>query len=477
MGLGAISDAVLSRLEEAAADTRAAFEPVVRLGVTGLARSGKTVFITSLVANLLDRGRMLGFTPEAEGRIMAAYLQPQPDATVPRFDYEGNLAALTATTPHWPESTRAVSQLRLSLRLRRGGLLRSMRGARTVHIDIIDYPGEWLLDLALLDQTYAEWSQAALARAAKPSRAGLAASWLGALQSCDARAALNEPTAQSLAAAFTAYLQSARDAGLSPGAPGRFLLPGDLAGSPVLTFAPLPLPESRARNTSLYKAFERRYEAYRSAIVKPFFRQHFARLDRQVVLLDVLGALHSGPAAMQEMRDDIANVLTAFRPGADSWLGSLLRRRIDRILFAATKADHLHHTSHDDLAGLTTALVREARDRAAFAGAQTKGVALAALRATVEQTLTHEGEALHCVRGVLAGEKGAGPREAALYPGAFPADPDAVLNAARKAEPQWLGGAFELMRFLPQAGARQKGAGLAHIRMDQAAEFLLADKL
>ena len=33
-------------------------DPVIRLGVTGLSRAGKTVFITSLVANLLDRGRM-----------------------------------------------------------------------------------------------------------------------------------------------------------------------------------------------------------------------------------------------------------------------------------------------------------------------------------------------------------------------------------------------------------------------------------
>ena len=58
----------------------ALFEPVIRLGVTGLARSGKTVFITSLVANLLDRGRMPGLS----GRelIRAAYLQPQPDDTV-----------------------------------------------------------------------------------------------------------------------------------------------------------------------------------------------------------------------------------------------------------------------------------------------------------------------------------------------------------------------------------------------------------
>ena len=39
----------------------------------------------------------------------------------------------------------------------------------------------------------------------------------------------------------------------------------------------------------------RRYEAYRSLVVRPFFRDHFARLDRQIVLVDMLGALNSGP--------------------------------------------------------------------------------------------------------------------------------------------------------------------------------------
>jgi predicted YcjX-like family ATPase len=99
----------LTRRIEAAGNTvsKALFEPVIRLGVTGLARSGKTVFITSLVANLLDRGRMPGLLAASEGRIEAAYLQPQPDDTVPRFDYETHLGALTGPTPHWPQSTRA----------------------------------------------------------------------------------------------------------------------------------------------------------------------------------------------------------------------------------------------------------------------------------------------------------------------------------------------------------------------------------
>ena len=47
-------------------------DPVVRLGVTGLSRAGKTVFITSLVANLIDRGRMPQLRAAAEGRILAA---------------------------------------------------------------------------------------------------------------------------------------------------------------------------------------------------------------------------------------------------------------------------------------------------------------------------------------------------------------------------------------------------------------------
>ncbi|MGB5556609.1 MAG: YcjX family protein, partial [Paracoccaceae bacterium] len=66
----------LTRGVEAAQGTvnEAFFEPVIRLGVTGLSRAGKTVFITSLVANLIDRGRMPQLVAAANGRIRTAYL-------------------------------------------------------------------------------------------------------------------------------------------------------------------------------------------------------------------------------------------------------------------------------------------------------------------------------------------------------------------------------------------------------------------
>ena len=60
---------------------------------------------------------------------------------------------------------------------------------------------------------------------------------------------------------------------------------------------------------------ERRYEAYKSHVVRPFFRDHFARLDRQIVLVDTLTALNSGPAALRDLENALSDVLRAFRAG------------------------------------------------------------------------------------------------------------------------------------------------------------------
>jgi len=402
--IGTIADGIL-RTADQMRDTvnEALFEPVIRLGVTGLARSGKTVFITSLVANLMDRGRMAQLGAAADGRITAAYLQPQPDDTVPRFDFESHLGALTAKAPHWPQSTRAVSELRVSLKVQPGGLLGGLQGPRTVHLDIVDYPGEWLLDLGLVDKTYAEWSAEVLEQVAARAQA---AAFRTALAGADPGGALDEPAATALAASFTDYLQAARAAGYSDCTPGRFLLPGDLAGSPALTFVPMEGAHLAGRRT-LGREMVRRFEAYKAQVVKPFFRDHFSRIDRQVVLVDALGAIHGGPPAVEDLRRAMAAILGSFRPGRNAFLTSLLRgKRVEKILFAATKADHLHHAQHGQLTAIMEALTREARDRARFAGAQTDALSIASLRAPTEEIRRHEGRDLPVVRGTLLDHRG-----------------------------------------------------------------------
>jgi len=468
--LGRLADGVTRGIEGFGRSvSESFFDPTLRLGVTGLSRAGKTVFITSLIANLIDRGRMPQLVAAAEGRVLSAFLQPQPDDTLPRFDFETHYAALTATDPHWPESTRAVSELRLSLRLRGAGILGGVTGPRTLHLDIVDYPGEWLLDLGLMAKSYQEWSDDTLARMAeRPGGAEAQA----ALAAVDANAKLDETVAQGLAHGFTAYLRTARAAGFSDCTPGRFLLPGEMAGSPVLTFA--PLPPGRAKRGSLRAEFTRRYDAYKSKVVQPFFRDHFARLDRQVVLVDALGAIHDGPRAVEDLRRTLADTLGAFRPGAASWLGRLLgARRVDRILFAATKADHLHHTQHARLTAIMGALVQDARRRADFAGARTEAMSIAALRATVEETRDHQGRTLDLVRGRLLDDG----RVAAFYPGALPEDPGVLMAPAREGAEAWLDADYQVMRFAPAKQTLKPGEGPPHIRLDRAAQFLIGDRL
>lgn len=472
----------------------------LRLGVTGLSRSGKTVFITALVHHLTRMAKASAAEPRrsfpvfrvhAENRLTRAWLEPQPDDSVPRFAYEDHIAALTGglkghEAREWPQSTRRISELRLSIEFEKTQGWR--KGASSLTLDIVDYPGEWLLDLPLLTKSFAQFSAETIDAAQAPGRAEQAKDFLSFLASRDAQAPAQEDDARKAADLFTHYLRACRNdrLALSTLPPGRFLMPGDLEGSPALTFAPLMMnAQDAAPSGSLAAMMERRYESYKSVVVRPFFREHFARLDRQIVLADVTSSLNSGPAAVRDLETALADVLGAFRTGRSTYLTSLFRPRIDRILFAATKADHLHHTSHDRLEAILRLLVSRAIARAENLGAQIDVIALAAVRATREAIVRDNGAEIEAIAGVpLAGEiiDGAvfdGKAEAAIFPGELPADPSQVFRgdglALSESEAR-----FRAVRFRPpllRPSFDGKTEAMPHIRMDRALEFLLGDKL
>ena len=93
----------------------------LRLGVTGLSRAGKTVFLTALINNLLAGARLPVLAASAEGRIVRARLEPQPDDAVPRFDYEEHLASLSGPDRNWPQSTRRIARNETYHRVRERG--------------------------------------------------------------------------------------------------------------------------------------------------------------------------------------------------------------------------------------------------------------------------------------------------------------------------------------------------------------------
>ena len=462
------------------------FNPTVRLGVTGLSRAGKTVFITALIHGLTRGGRFPVFEPFASGRIARARLAPQPDDAVPRFDYENHVRTLIEAR-RWPNSTVDISELRLVIDYQR------QNGAdRTLTLDIVDYPGEWLLDLPLLNKSYEEWSRESLSLSRERPRAPLAAQWHAHLATLSAEGHEDEQAALTEARLFTDYLRACRDErfAMSLLPPGRFLMPGNLAGSPALTFAPLDLPdEGAAPEGSLWAMMVRRYEAYKDVVVRPFFRDHFARLDRQVVLVDALSAFNSGPEALHDLEAALAGILDCFRIGRSTFLTSLFRPRIDRILFAATKADHLHHSSHDRLEAVLRRTVAGAVARAEDTGALIDVVALAAVRATREATVARGRDKLPSILGTpspgetAGGEAFDGSTEVATFPGDLPADPEQLFagdDAFRGLSSASVDKSdFRFLRFRPPQleSTDAEGPTLPHIRLDRALQFLIGDRL
>ncbi len=456
--------------------------PTLRLGVTGLSRSGKTVFITALVHALLREARLPVFRAYSEGRIVRVTLEPQPDDAIPRFAYEDHVASLTGKDRHWPESTRRIAELRLVIEYESREAW--MSGARSLTLDIVDYPGEWLLDLGLLGKSFAAWSRDAIAACRSPARAEVAKPFLDVLAGLDHSAPFDESVARQASDLFKASLAAARAEPFSFSAlpPGRFLMPGDLEGSPALTFAPLDVPETAAfKSGSLAAMMERRYEAYRAHVVRPFFRDHFARLDRQIVLVDTLAALNAGPAAVADLETALDDVLSAFRTGRNSILTSWFSPRIDKVLFAATKADHLHHTQHDRLEAVLALLVERARKRAVGLGARVDVAAVASVRATREASVRQGRQTLDAIVGtplkgeVIAGETFDGETEAAVFPGDLPDDPGRALAEAGEKDV-----GLRFVRFRPPLTAPASSGApgvLPHIRLDRALEFLVGDRL
>jgi predicted YcjX-like family ATPase len=364
---------------------------------------------------------------------------------------------------------------------------------RKLTLDIVDYPGEWLLDLPLLGKSYESWASDTIRLSREGPRLDLAKNWHLHLATLDPRAPENEQEALIAARLFTEYLKSCRDQNyaLSLLPPGRFLMPGDLANTPALTFAPLELSnEGPAPAGSLWAMMRRRYESYRAVVVRPFFRDHFARLDRQIVLVDALAAINAGPEALRDLEHALNEVLAAFEVGRRTVLSAMLRPRIDRILLAATKADHLHHTSHDHLESILRRLAQGAISKAEFAGAQVDVIALSAVRATREATARRGRQQLPCVVGVplpgeaVVGEIFDGETEVAIFPGDLPEDPDDLLrgdkNAFRGLATTSLQNVdFRFLRVRPPAlELTQNGVpALPHIRLDRALQFLIGDKL
>ncbi|MCE2595372.1 YcjX family protein [Motilimonas cestriensis] len=469
-----VSKASLMNLKRGAKDlVNRSLDRHVKLAVTGLSRAGKTAFITALVDHLLQgpvHHQLPLWQVAREGRFLGAQKVPQAHFHIPSFKYEQSIKALRGDAPHWPEPTEGVSEIRLKIKYRPDSLLwRNINQTAELTLDIVDYPGEWLLDLPLLQMTFEQWSEHMMQTLEEPARAELAKDWLNIGGQLDPLAEADEQQIARISQAYTDFLlRSKSELGLHHIQPGRFVLPGELQGAPLLSFFPFVWrqglevnPEQGPKNCA-YKMLKSRYEHYQEHVVKQFYDQHFVHFDRQIVLLDCLTPLNVGRQSFQDMQIAIEQILQSFNYGQTGLLRRLFAPKIDKLVFAASKADHVTPDQHENLLSLLSQLVVNGQREVAFSGIESHSIAIASVKATQAGSVDYQGAPHPALTGNVLGQD----ELITLYPGEVPAD--------LPQQSFWQGQGFDFVNFAPQKIEPNKP--MPHIRMDLAIEHLLGDK-
>lgn len=439
----------------------------VRLGVTGFARAGKTVFLCSVAQALLTatawksqrgHGALAGFGPFEREALRSVSIRDDIDPTLSQFPFREVRDCLLGQAAKWPDPTEGISQLVLDVEFEPKGFLRSVKRNHLL-IYLVDYPGEWLMDLPMMAQSYSEWCEAMWKMAERGSRAALSQSFRDRVLSFADSQVPDEDDVSRMSELWSKYLKDAAERGLLVNQPGRMLRPDNFKGSAVLRFFPVP-PGSE--NQELRKRLETRFKEYKSKIIKPFFEDHFARIDRQIVLLDVLRAIELGEEAFGEFEDALEQTLRVFNYSKGGVLDWLARRHTTKVLFAATKADHVVRGDRINLENL----LRETLGRIAY-NLPSEVIehdvrALASVRAT-EDYMTTRPPKREILFGKPAGQATAGHWD----PGGLPLD----------IPPNWKAVNFEFLRFAPPVTGSSSRKGFPAINIGKALEFLVGDKI
>jgi len=372
------------------------------IGITGLSKSGKSTFITSLINQLQQHktANLPGFSPVLSERLLNVKVHPLKDKELPSFPYDEAYKGMTEPDPEWPKSTQNISGCLLELRLSKTVSKFNPFGSDqfSLFLELRDYPGEWLLDLPLREMDYSRWCMQCNAQYTKQPRVELLGDLLGELQQLDPLADVDEKLLSSLNKRFITFLHDCKykDKCLSLIQPGRFLIPGDIEDLSVLCFIPLLKGASytegqldAASENSYFKVCERRYKRYIKELVEPFYKTFFSRIDRQLILVDVVSVLNSGPEYIDDMRHALANITDSFAYGSQNRFKQLFKSKIDKVVFAATKIDRVVSGDHEAVRQLLTIVVKQAYKNAQHEGIQPACEATAAVRCS--QEIEHEG--------------------------------------------------------------------------------------
>ena len=436
-------------------------DKTIKIAVTGLSRSGKTVFLTSFLNQLIANDK-LPLLNEKIKRPFVARLLP-PDSVYVRFDYYSKLKAFRLKDPKWPKATKSVSKTTLQLEFKSEyAFLKN----QIINIELIDYPGEWLLDLSMLEQDFAQWSEYMLLLADEEKRAPFAKEWLDFMNSVDLyKKNENEFLEEQLHDHYSEYLKRLHYHGFSFVQPGRFLEPGDMRDDPLLLFTPLPHPNGEVDENSIYAKFQKKYELYIEEVVNRLYLEHFESFDTQIILIDLLKTLEYGYDVFEDMHLSFKNILKSFTYGSNNFLTRFFNPEINQVIFAATKADHIPTSQHSQYKKLVEEMIWDLKRELDVKHIDTEVMIFAAVKSTRDVKAKIDGKEVDCIRGIVDGEK----EFSTHFPGILPKN---YLD-----KEFWDNSSYHFTKFKPISFPLRDINAVEHIRMDKLIYTILKDRV
>jgi len=431
----------------------------VRLAVTGLRQSGKTVFLTSLIGYLLGGGTRQSDLFRRHGVSITAKKLPV-SGIEGRFSVEKYMNDFRYEPPKWPERTQEMSEFHLLLQVR------NQRWVKEVKLELVDYPGERIVDLPMADKGFEAWSDEMSVEATVGVRAALSGAWRA---KCDSLVAGGE--AKEVVAAYREYLVGCKGKGLHFLQPSMMLL--DLAGGGAqVGFCPLP-KKVREAKPLVAEDFARQYEGYKQRYLGDFGRE-VVRCSHQIVLVDVLDILKKGVDVYNDAKKCFDCLLDIYRyKKRYHWLVDLVaglvwnRGRVSRVAFVATKADQATRANRNNMKALVEELVCDKYEYLKYDTRSKVGFFYAAAnRSTQDKIKEYNGRELSVLLGRHAESH---PKEERLYypgevPGEWPEDWDPQEQAYRFPD------------FLPRLLPGREGAVFEDINLDEVVWYIFGEK-
>jgi len=348
-----------------------------RIGIVGLARAGKTVFLTSLIDHLRyhDPARFVLGT-DGEARIRKFRTERVDDEWAP-FPYEHFRDSLVHHA-QWPEKTRDRSQFVCTFE-RSDWLLSNAK------LKLYDFPGERIADAAMAGLDYAGWSDHVLDLfQADSDYRGIVSDFMATTPGEDAdERQIVTSYRLALARLILNYNHYVTPSAFLLGADGKRARPGtpeEIAAQRVCgmdgdhEFAPLS-HEQRKRLPSLAATFTDRYDAYKRSVVVELIKA-LRSCHSLIVLVDVVTLLAGGVSMYNGNLRIIEDLFEVLDPG-EGPLGRIIKDSVSLLLphhwrpggirkvaMAATKLDLVHPSDRDRITILLEQMCRrKAEDR------------------------------------------------------------------------------------------------------------------